>query len=182
MRFTIIVAMDKKQGISKDRRMPWHLPSEIKHFKNVTTHSKTQGKINAVVMGRRTWESLPPKYRPLSDRLNVVITRKPQIDVPDSVLVYHSFESALDHLRIQSEALNLDQVFVIGGGKIYEQALMDSLCDRIIVTHIMHDFECDLTLSNFSTRFEEIDRQPIQIENGFAWYVATYRPLSNPLL
>ncbi|MFH1621418.1 MAG: dihydrofolate reductase [Patescibacteria group bacterium] len=116
----IIVAIAKNNCIGKNGQLPWHIPEDMKHFKELT-NGKT------VVMGRKTWESLPEKFRPLPDRLNVVVTRQAGYQVPVGVLVFPSLESAL-------AAYKNDETFVIGGAQIYTQALPQT--DRLYVTHV----------------------------------------------
>lgn len=74
LRLTIIVAATKSNGIGFDSRLPWRLRKEIKYFAQVTSTAPS-GQQNAVIMGRNTWESIPQKFRPLPNRLNVVISR-----------------------------------------------------------------------------------------------------------
>jgi dihydrofolate reductase len=100
--------------------MPWHLPEDLKHFRSVTSGA-------VVVMGRRTWLSLPPRFRPLPGRRNVVLSRQPGFEAPGAE-VQRSLEDAL--------ALGADgcRVWVIGGGQVYTAAL--PLADRLAVTEI----------------------------------------------
>ena len=72
----MVVAATRALGIGKDGKLPWHLPGEMAFFKELTSKTSDAGKHNAVVMGRRTWESLPPKFRPLPGRLNVVLSAR----------------------------------------------------------------------------------------------------------
>jgi len=74
-RLTLIVAPTRTNGIGKEARLPWQLPKEMSYFANVTTNAP-EGKKNAVIMGRKTWESIPKKYRPLPKRINFVVSRK----------------------------------------------------------------------------------------------------------
>lgn len=75
MTFQLVVAATRKLGIGKNGSMPWKLPGDMAYFKEITSKTADSAKQNAVVMGRKTWESIPPKFRPLPGRINVVLTR-----------------------------------------------------------------------------------------------------------
>ncbi len=123
----IIVAIAKNNCIGQGGQLPWHIPEDLKRFKKLT-----MGKI--VVMGRKTWESLPEKFRPLPGRKNIVVTRQTNYQVPDGVEVFSSVERAL-------ETHKNNEIFIIGGAEIYTQAL--PLADRLFVTHINKTVEGD---------------------------------------
>jgi dihydrofolate reductase len=127
----LIVAKASNDVIGKDNDLIWHLPADMRFF----TQS-TKGHI--VIMGRRNWDSIPLKYRPLSERINVVITRNKDFQHADC-LSFQSLEDALDHFKNQKER----DVFIIGGGQIYRDALDKDLVDEMLVTHIEQDFEGD---------------------------------------
>lgn len=131
-RFSLIVAIDAKNGISKDGRIPWHSPKDLKFFKDITMG-------HPVIMGRKTYESIPEKFKPLKGRKNIVIsTSYKQKDQPD-LLIAPSFEEALSSVKPTEEP------FVIGGEGIYDQAIRKYLylCNRIYVTKFMKDYNCD---------------------------------------
>jgi dihydrofolate reductase len=94
LKLSLIVAMNNSnRGIGVNGTIPWRLPKDLKHFARVTTFTSTPGKQNAVIMGKNTWQSIPKQYRPLPNRLNVVISTKLQPDTLDpGVLVFKSFE------------------------------------------------------------------------------------------
>ena len=127
MSITIIAAVAENGCIVKDGKLPWHLPEDLKHFKEVTTG-------NTVIMGRKTWESLPEKFRPLPHRKNVVITRQLDYSVPQEVSVFSSLESALNEYAHHS-------VMIIGGAEIYRQAF--PLADKLELTRIHQRVEGD---------------------------------------
>ncbi|MDO8599125.1 MAG: dihydrofolate reductase [bacterium] len=116
----LIAAVAKNNCIGSDGKLPWHIPEDFAHFKQHTT-----GKV--VLMGRKTWESLPPKFRPLPNRTNVVITRQKEYDVPPGVEVYPAIDDAI-------AAHTADDTYVIGGAQLYEQTI--GRADRLIITHI----------------------------------------------
>lgn len=139
MNFTLIVSATKNSfGIGKDGVLPWKLKSDITYFKTLTTTCCAE-KENAVIMGRKTWESLPLKFRPLNKRINVVLSKdeaaREKFDIPNDVLVSNSLQDALILLSLLHK--KIDQVFIIGGGAIYKQAIELSSCTKIYFTEIL---------------------------------------------
>lgn len=132
MRISMIAAMAKDRVIGKDNQMPWHLPADLKHFKQVTL-----GK--PVVMGRKTFESIG---RPLPGRLNIVISRAENFK-PEGVTVVMSPEQAV----AVAQASATDELMIIGGGAIYRHFLAQ--CHRLYITDIDLDVEGDTTFPDF---------------------------------
>ena len=121
------------------------------HFRTVTTKVNNPNLINAVIMGRKTWESIPQEKRPLKDRLNVVLTRsKNQPDFPDGVLTAQSLSDAL---TVISNDRGIETVFVIGGEEVYTKALHDSRLNKIFLTLIDAKFECDSFLPGLARAY-----------------------------
>lgn len=136
--FSIIVAVDQRFGIGKEGELPWRLPADLKHFKQITTAAPA-GKQNVVIMGRKTWESLPANFKPLPERINFVISRQ-NLSLPQGVFLSSSLEEALNQAnKIQ----NLHHIFVIGGGQIFEAAMKLPNCAALYLTKINRDFACD---------------------------------------
>lgn len=134
MSFSIVVAHDNNRGIGNNGSIQWgKIHDDMKRFVFLTS-SVTMGKQNAVVMGRKTYESL---HRPLKNRLNVVLTRNADQTVTEDVVTYNSFDVAITELTSES---SIENVFVIGGEEIYKLALNDNRCDKIYVTEI--DIDC----------------------------------------
>ena len=127
--YQVVVAATHKMGIGKDGKLPWNLPSDLKFFKELTMTTSDPGKKNAVVMGRKTWESIPLNYRPLPGRLNVVLTRSGSFDnaTVENVVICGSMPSALKLLAESPYCLSIDKVFVIGGGQILRWVIYCSL-------------------------------------------------------
>lgn len=141
----MIVAATPKGGIGFEGKLPWKLPEDMAHFKHVTLAEDPSGKQNAVIMGRKTWESIPEKFRPLKGRINVVITRKRPADetsstYPGGVLVATSVADATQQLESR---VDVAEVFVIGGQEAYKEALSMPTCTRLYVTRIAKDVPCD---------------------------------------
>jgi len=119
--YQMVVAATQDWGIGKDGKLPWRLPTDLKFFKEITEKTSDPGKKNAIVMGRKTWESIPLQYRPLSGRLNIVLTRSGSFDIATSenVVICGSMYSALEILASSPYSLSIEKVFVIGGGQIF---------------------------------------------------------------
>ncbi|KAF2270310.1 dihydrofolate reductase [Lojkania enalia] len=164
---TLILAATPSLGIGKAGTLPWPmLKKEMGFFARVTKRvSPSQGeeieagkrRVNAVVMGRRTWESIPQKFRPLKDRLNAVITRSPEAVKVDGTeggfegpIVASSIISVLERLvdreLVGREGIEVEKVFVIGGASIYKAALELRQTDRVLLTKIKKEYECDTFL------------------------------------
>jgi dihydrofolate reductase/thymidylate synthase len=143
MALSIIVAATAKGGIGKDGALPWRLPEDMAHFRRVTsaiTEGGASKKLNAVIMGRKTWDSIPEKFRPLAGRINVVLTSAPCAVFPPGVLAESSVAGALKSLGARDD---VEEIFVIGGQRAYEEALSMEECQRIYMTRVGKDVECD---------------------------------------
>ncbi len=169
MKFSIVVAVDKKLGIGRNNTLPWHLPSDLKQFKQITSQAEP-GKRNAVLMGRKTWDSLPAKVRPLPGRLNIVISRQENLSLPEGTLLAASLEAAL---ALCESIENLGAVFVLGGAQIFELALKHSGLERIYLTEIEEDFGCDCFFPQYKGLFREAASSETQTESGIDYRFKT---------
>ncbi len=172
--FSIVVAVDLENGIGIDGRLPWRLPGDIKYFKELTIGATGRGSQNAVIMGRKTWESIPEKFRPLPERLNVVLTRNAALSFPKGVLKAEGLESALKTLNAKVSAGEIESVFVIGGGEIFRESIKNPLCQKLYVTHILKKFDCDTFFPHFQSHFKQISTLPRASENGLEYHFAVY--------
>jgi dihydrofolate reductase len=140
----LVLAVDAMWGIGCGDALPWpRLSTDLRHFKTLTSNAQP-GLQNAVIMGRRTWESAEVARRALPRRVNVVLTRRP-FEGPPGVQVSTSLDDALDQLAERSD---IDQVFVIGGAEIYRLALVHPRCRDIYLTRVIGDFHCDVVVPN----------------------------------
>lgn len=128
--YQVVVSATREMGIGKDGKLPWNLPTDLKFFKDITTNTSDPGKKNAILMGRKTWESIPVEKRPLPGRLNVVLTRSGSFDIAtaENVLICGSLASALELLAAPPYCLSIEKVFVIGGGQILRCAFVGHYC------------------------------------------------------
>lgn len=148
--FSIIVAATSNLGIGKNNQLPWRLNGDMQTFKRITSVSPSNDCINVVIMGRKTYESIPLKFRPLSNRINIILSRNPDvhdifnINIDDNkndpckrVLIASSLEQALSYTTNKSLIPNPGHIFVIGGGMLYKEAIESKLCQKIYMTEIL---------------------------------------------
>lgn len=132
----LIVAKASNNVIGRDNDLIWHLPADMKFFTQSTTG-------HIVIMGRKNWISIPDKYRPLKNRLNIVVSRDSKFS-DEGCEVYSSIESAIEAYEHDDR-----DIFIIGGGQIYKYSLENNLVDQMLVTHIDQDFEGDTYFPEF---------------------------------
>ncbi|KAF9620068.1 hypothetical protein IFM89_010718 [Coptis chinensis] len=176
--YQVIVAATPSMGIGKDGKLPWRLPSDLNFFKEVTMTTSELGKTNAVIMGRKTWESIPQKYRPLPGRLNVVLTRfgSSNIASAENVVVCGGLASALEILAGPPYCLSIEKVFVIGGGQIFSEALNAPECEAIHITEIETNIECDTFMPSIDSKhfrlwYSSFPLVQDNIRHSFATYI-----------
>lgn len=130
---TIVVAVDEMTGgIGNNGGLLYSIPKDLKHFANITTRTGATHKRNAVVMGRKTWDSIPQVKKPLKNRINIVFTSN-KIDHSD----VYSVTSMAEYKQIENElAGQLSEIFIIGGQQIYKLFFECNLIDECVCTHI----------------------------------------------
>ena len=139
MKTALIVAIDANRGIGKDNDLMWHLPNDMKFFKETTQNQ-------IVVMGRKNYDSIPERFRPLPNRLNVVLTRNPGFHAP-GCKVFTSLTDCLEFFKEENDRT----VFIIGGGEIYKMALDSGLIDEMFITYIDKSYGADTFVPEFDT-------------------------------
>jgi dihydrofolate reductase/thymidylate synthase len=174
----VVAAASSSFGIGKNGDIPWNLPPDLAHFKALTTSSSGDDNTsstarNAVIMGRRTWESIPKKFRPLQNRINVVLSRnlelRAELLIPDEVLTASSLDEAIEMLTSSTMTEQVGQIFVIGGSSLYEETLRSTYCRKVYLTLIDKDFDdCD-------TFFPRLDATKFHLTSRSAQ--ATYKEL-----
>lgn len=158
MKLHLIFARAANGTIGKDGVMPWHLPEDLAHFKRTTLGCP-------VIMGRKTWKSLPPRFRPLPGRTNVVVTRQRDWQA-DGAKVAHSLPEAIALCGEVSDA------WIIGGADIYAQTL--PLASTAVVTEIEADFDGDAFAPQFGPQWKEIRRERHVSSTGLSFSFVTY--------
>ena len=158
MQVHLIYARAANGVIGKDGTMPWHLPEDLARFKRFTQGSP-------VIMGRKTWDSLPPRFRPLPGRANIVVTRQPD---------WH--EIGAQRAPSLREALQMCEhaatAWVIGGAQIYAQAL--PLAQRVEVTEIAQDFDGDAFAPELGPEWVETAREAHTSAGGLPFCFVRY--------
>ena len=135
---SIIAAVAKNRVIGKNNQLIWNLPKDMKFFMD-----STMGKF--IITGRKNYESIPEKYRPLKNRTNIIVTRNHNY-LAEGCTVVNSISDGINLARENGE----EECFIIGGGQIYQQALEGKMVDKLYITHVDGEFEGD-------TFFPEVD-------------------------
>jgi len=143
-----VVAVDERLGIGRAGTIPWRLPADLKHFKTLTRGSQA-GETHAVIMGRKTWLSLPPRFRPLEGRHNVVLTRSASWEANGT----QTARTLHEGVEILSRKPDLGRVFVIGGHSVYAAA-MEYGCETLHVTRVSGDHGCDVFFPEFESLYD----------------------------
>ncbi|KAG0305263.1 dihydrofolate reductase [Dissophora globulifera] len=187
--FSIVVAADLANGIGLNGTLPWRLRKDMAFFARITSkvflgsldqtqdpstdnkNSLVSRKVNACIMGRRTWESIPQKFRPLINRFNIIVSRDPHYldDKPERhsplVALATSFEYALELARSKQPSqaaaaiapappslpvktsdvpdIEVQRIFLIGGAQLYDHAIHSEECSHIFLTRIQSTLDCD---------------------------------------
>lgn len=190
MEYAIIVATTKDGGIGLNGKIPWHIRDDMNHFKFQTTYAK-RGCINAVIMGRNTWESLPAVIRPLPNRINIIVSESYYLDKDKmdkyaeikNVYIVPTLDNA--HAKIK-EIHNIDKVFVIGGERLYKEAMADHRYNRLLLTYIDIDITCDayFPLHLIEKRYNNKNTVQMGVENAVLYgiYEYTYIPAKEYLI
>ncbi|GAX85767.1 hypothetical protein CEUSTIGMA_g13182.t1 [Chlamydomonas eustigma] len=198
--FQIVVAADRNLGIGKDGSMPWKIPADMSYFRELTSKTRdTSSKQNVVIMGRKTWESIPAAHRPLKGRINIVLSRGAEDTENDggsvgnggddrrgngvaeikkmpNVYIAGSLDAALDMVEAKDLRSRVETVFVIGGGQVYADAINHPRCAAIHITRIDKEFECDAFFPPIdSSRFKVWSAsQPMQSDEGTKFIFQCY--------
>lgn len=155
----LIYARARNGVIGRDGVMPWHLPEDLAHFKRTTLN-------HPVIMGRKTWDSLPPRFRPLPGRTNIVITRQSSWHADGA----HRAASLSEALRLCHGA---EKIWVIGGAQIYAHAL--PLADEVVVTEIDADFEGDAYAPRLDESWQAVSNHELTSASNLLLSFITYQ-------
>lgn len=178
-----VVAMCRgSRGIGIEGQLPWRIPGDLKRFKKITStvpSTASAGAKNVVIMGRKTWESIPSKFRPLPGRINMVLSRNANVrqtcDLPTETLSATSFDEAITSLNaLQRSGTPVGDVFVIGGASLYEEGLRTGVCDRVFLTEVDSEASCDVFFPKLPASFSLSSEEPAVEENGITYSFKLY--------
>jgi len=159
MKLQLIYARSRNGVIGRDNQMPWHLPEDLAHFRRVTMGQP-------VIMGRKTWDALPPRFRPLPGRLNIVITRQNDWQA-EGALRAGSIDEAM---RLCG---HVPSAWIVGGAQIYRQA--EPMAHTAVVTEIDADCDGDAYAPTLSSRWHEVQRESHTAASGLRFAFVTYQ-------
>ena len=165
MIISLIAAVGQNRVIGSNGDLPWHLPDDMKFFKNTTMG-------HHVIMGRKNFESIPPAFRPFNGRTNIVVSRNIDLQI-DSVDVFNDLKQSIAFAEKNHE----DECFIIGGGQIYNQALEEGLVDKMYITEINQSFDGDVFFPQFDkTIWQEVNRihHEADEKHAFSFDYVTY--------
>ncbi|XP_053889036.1 dihydrofolate reductase isoform X1 [Malaclemys terrapin pileata] len=176
-----IAAVCQNMGIGKNGDLPWPpLRNEFKYFQRMTTTTTVEGKQNVLIMGKRTWFSIPEKNRPLKDRINIVLSRELKETPKGAHYLAKSLDDALVLLDSPELKSKIDMVWIIGGSSIYKAAMEKPVHQRLFVTRILHEFESDTFFPEIDLeKYKHLPEYPgvpadVQEENGIRYKYEVY--------
>ncbi len=164
MKISMIAAIGQNRVIGKNNGLVWSLPDDMKFFMRKTTG-------HPVIMGRKNYESIPEKFRPLPNRKNIIITRQSDYNA-ERAFVVHSLEEAINSVKED----NPDEIFIIGGGQVYEMGL--AVADTMYITEIHEAFDGDTYFPEYDkSQWEEVERisHGTDERHAYAFDFATYQ-------
>jgi dihydrofolate reductase len=157
----LIVAVDAENGISKDNSLPWHLPKEYKHFQETTIKTSDPSKINAVLMGRKCWDSIPAKFRPLKNRVNVILSKTLPPQISEHCIITDDFDKALKMLTEEEPYKSqIETIWNVGGKAIYQMGLEHPWMHKLVITKIDSTFDTDV-------QFPDVDWENYELNDDF---------------
>ncbi|CAH2083982.1 unnamed protein product [Euphydryas editha] len=182
VKLNLIAAACENMGIGVNGTLPWRLKKEMAFFNKMTTKVKDPAKTNAIIMGRKTWDSIPNQFRPLNKRVNIVLTSQVNSlkeNVSEEVIVVPSLDEAIEYINGRPD---IESTWVIGGSYVYKAAIEHPNCDKIYLTEIQNTFNCDIFFPNIDKqKFHLIEEDGVptekQTEGDISYYFRIYKRL-----
>lgn len=177
--FELVWACDDKGGIGRQDSIPWNVPQDLRKFREITIQEDVDGYnspvFNVVIMGRKTWESIPKMFKPLKNRFNIVITSKEPEIKPEhkNVAFVPSFELSLVLTELYLKKFPFADVFVIGGERVYNEAIKHESCIGIHETLIDGDWKCEKFIPedlSFTKECELIEEEKLSFNASYLYW------------
>lgn len=171
--FSIILAVDNENGIWKCWDLAWSIPEDMKYFKDTTIHTNDAKKQNAVIMGRKTWESIPEKFRPFKKRKNFILSREFtgwNIN-KDWATEYSNFDSCL---KAVSHMQDVEEIFIIWGSQLYNMSISHPHFKKAYITRIYNKYHCDVFFDGLPLSFQLISRSEKKEHDGVEFEFSIY--------
>jgi dihydrofolate reductase len=162
---SLIVAVAENNVIGKGNELIWHLPNDMNFFKTTTLN-------HHIITGRKNYISIPKKYRPLVKRTNIVLTKQNSFN-EEGCIVMHTLEDAINYAKNNNET----EVFIIGGGQIYKEALEKMLIDKMYITHVNQNFDGDTYFPDFNEKeWKKVNETnyPADEKHLYSYSIAVY--------
>ena len=177
--FSMILAADSKNWIWKNNDLPWKISGDLKYFKKITESTTDLAKLNWVIMWRKTWESIPSKFRPLPNRINCILSKNLEVESNDSkinnyVLYFNNFDHCLEELNSKD---NVNNIFLIWGWSLYNQFLDHENLEKIYLTKVEWDFECDTLFDWIPKNFVLESYEDNLEENWIEYWFYVYKKI-----
>lgn len=157
-----ILAVDDKLWFWKDNSLPWKLWKDMNFFKQMTLSTEDEKKINAVIMWRKTWESIPENFRPLLWRLNCILTREKKSSDIENILYFSSLKKSLEALN---KIETVENIFIIWWASLYNSILKNSNLRNIFLTRVQWNFDCDIFFDWIPSSFELFKKHEVLEES-----------------
>jgi dihydrofolate reductase len=148
----MIVAYDSNRGIGYKNALPWCLPEDLINFKKITTSVKDPEKQNMIIMGKNTWRSLPK--RPLPNRLNMILSTHIPLEYPVTTKGLFKHCVCLDDAILTANMDDsIENIYIIGGGQLYNYVLDNNICEKIYVTKVEGSYKTDTTINEINKKY-----------------------------
>ncbi len=164
----VIAAVDKNFGIGKNKDLPWDFKKDLKHFYKITTKTEDPNKQNMLIMGSTTWESIPEEFRPFRKRKNAVLAWESSYKA-EGASIYTSIDEALD-----SAGDDVENIFFIGGGMVYKQAIEHPKLTGVYLTHIDKEYDCDTFFPQIPKALSKVSKIGEDKEDGVKFEFKLY--------
>jgi len=172
--FSIILAVDNENWLWNNNDLAWDIPEDRKYFKNITTRTQDKDKQNAVIMWRKTWESIPEKYRPFKHRQNFILSKSYQNNTknPYGAFQFQDIDVCLKEI---SKNPHIENIFVIWGGQIYNAVLSHPHFKKAYITRIYHKYHCDTFFDGLWLDFDAVSRSEMKQYDWIEYEFLVYK-------